>query len=80
MRWVAWRRPDGKGIDYDATFVRHVGGDLKSTNPMFTSSITEFEYQAMTGFNGGSMIAYDRHLKYFAPAETIASWQTSKDH
>jgi peptide/nickel transport system substrate-binding protein len=71
---------DGKGIDYDATFVRHVGGDLKSTNPMLQSSITEAEYQAMTGFNGGSMIRYDRELNYFAPASTIASWQTSKNH
>jgi len=71
---------DGAGIDYDATFVRHVGGDLKSTNPMLRSSITEAEYHAMTGFNGGNLITYDRDINYFAPAATIASWQTSKDH
>jgi peptide/nickel transport system substrate-binding protein len=71
---------DGQGIDYDATWVRHVGGDLKSTNPLLRSSVTEFEYQSLTGFNGGGLIVYDRHLNYFAPRETIKSWQTSKDH
>jgi peptide/nickel transport system substrate-binding protein len=34
----------------------------------------------MTGFNAGGVIAYDRNLNYFAPLETITSWQTSKDH
>ena len=29
---------DGAGVNYDATFVRHAGGDLKSTNPVFISS------------------------------------------
>ena len=72
--------PDGSDIDYDQTWVRHVAGDLKSANPILRSSITEFEFQAMTGFNGGGLIANDRQLKYFAPAATISSWQSSKDH
>lgn len=72
--------PDGSNIDYDRTWVRHVAGDLKSSNPILRSSITEFEFQQMTGFNGGGLIVTDRQLNYFAPAATIASWQSSKDH
>ncbi len=43
--WAAWRPPDGTGVDYDATWVRHTSGDLKSSNPLLSSSVTEFEYQ-----------------------------------
>ena len=59
--------PDGQGVDYDAAFVRHVAGDLNSTNPLLISSITEFEYQTLTGFNGGGLLCTDRDLHYFAP-------------
>lgn len=72
--------PDGRGVDYDATWVRHVAGDLNSTNPVLRSTITEFEYQATTGFNGNGLLCSDRDVHYFAPKETIVSWQTSKDH
>ena len=72
--------PDGKDIDYDATWVRHVAGDLKSTNPILRSSVTEFEFVGMTSFNGGAMIGNDRELNYFASADIYKSWQTSKDH
>jgi peptide/nickel transport system substrate-binding protein len=68
---------DGSGVDYDATWVRHVSGDLKSSNPLLYSSITEFEYQALTGFG---LIAYDRDLNYFASQSAVVSWQTSTDH
>ena len=40
---------DGQGVDYDATWVRHVGGDLKSSNPLLRSSVTEFEFQTYDG-------------------------------
>jgi peptide/nickel transport system substrate-binding protein len=72
-------KPDGSNIDYDATWVRHQA-DLKSSNPLLRSSIAEFEYQNTCGFNGLGLLNYDRHLDYFAPVETIKSWQTSKDH
>jgi peptide/nickel transport system substrate-binding protein len=68
---------DGKGVDYESTWVRHVGGDLKSTNPLLMSSITEFEYQALTAFGYEGT---DQDLNYFAPSDTVVSWQTSKDH
>lgn len=73
-------KPDGSNIDYEQSWVRHVSGDLKSSNPILRSSITEFEFQMMTGFNGTGLLSNDRHLNYFAPAATIKSWQSSKDH
>ncbi len=69
--------PDGKGVDFDATYVRHVAGDLKSSNPLLITSITEFEYQGLTGIG---FIGYDQDLNYFAPREIVVSWQSSKDH
>ena len=70
---------DGSGIDYDATWVRHVPGDLKSSNPLLLSSFAEFEYQDLTGFGSSGLLSYDEDLNYFAPAERFISWQTSKD-
>jgi peptide/nickel transport system substrate-binding protein len=68
---------DGNGVDYESTWVRHVGGDLKSSNPLLMSSITEFEYQALTAFG---YLGMDQDLNYFAPSDTVVSWQSSKDH
>src|SRR5688572_11273506 len=67
---------DGSGVDYDTSWVRHVTGDLKSSNPLFISSITEFEFLAMTGFE---YLSYDRDINYFMAPEYVKSWQTSKD-
>lgn len=67
---------DGSVVDYDATWVRHVGGDLRSTNPLLRSSTTEFEYLNMTGM---FPLAFDAELKFFAPKALIVSWQTSND-
>ena len=67
---------DGAGVTYDKSWVRHVSGDLKSSNPLLISSVTEFEYQVMCGF---SFLAYDIDIHYFAPRDTVVSWQTSED-
>ncbi|QDT70532.1 Oligopeptide-binding protein AppA precursor [Planctomycetes bacterium MalM25] len=67
---------DEPGVDYDATFVRHVGGDLKSTNPLLMSSTTEFEYSDFTGIG---LVSNDIEANSFAPAEIISSWQSSED-
>ncbi|HEY4233358.1 MAG TPA: ABC transporter substrate-binding protein [Lacipirellulaceae bacterium] len=67
---------DGKGVNYDATWVRQVGGDLKSTNPLLQSSITEAEYQALTGFG---YLGDDQDVNHIATNDSIVSWQTSKD-
>lgn len=68
--------PDGSGVDYDGRFVRHVTGDLGSTNPLFAQTVTEFEYSSLTGT---SILSFDREFDYFAPEETVVSWQTSED-
>ncbi len=67
---------DGAGIDYDAKMVRHAGGDLNSTNPVFMSSVTDSEFADLTAIN---LIIFDRNLDYFAPSEVVESWQTSDD-
>ncbi|MCI0335809.1 MAG: ABC transporter substrate-binding protein [Planctomycetes bacterium] len=67
---------DGAGVDYNSSWVRHVPGDLKSSNPLFISSITEFEFRKMTGFE---YLSYDESINYFAPAEYVVSWKSSKD-
>src|SRR5262245_32057034 len=70
---------DGAGVDFDQTWIRHAAGDLKSSNPIFISSQTEFEFHALTGLNTGHLISYDKDTKFFASKDTIVSWQTSKD-
>jgi peptide/nickel transport system substrate-binding protein len=69
--------PDDKGVDFDATFVRHVAGDMKSSNPLLVSSITEAEYLGLTGVG---FISFDADFNYFASKDSVVSWQTSKDH
>lgn len=67
---------DGQGVDYEATMVRHVSGDLKSTNPLLGTSVTDFDYQDLTALY---LIQFDRAFEYFAPAETVVSWQKTDD-
>lgn len=69
--------PDGSNVDYASTWVRHVSGDLKSTNPIMMTSITEFEFHQMCAF---ALLSTDRGTEYFAPSALIKSWQSSKDH
>ncbi|MEX0612897.1 MAG: ABC transporter substrate-binding protein, partial [Pirellulales bacterium] len=72
---------DSSGVDYDTTWVRHVPGDLKSSNPLLLSSFAEFEYQALTALGSlFGLLGYDQDLNYFAPSEVVVSWQTSKDY
>ncbi|RIK72739.1 MAG: peptide ABC transporter substrate-binding protein [Planctomycetota bacterium] len=69
--------PDGAGVDYEHTFVRHVAGDLNSTNPLFGSSVTDYELSGMAGF---SVLAFNRRFEYFADKDIVVSWQRSKDN
>lgn len=67
---------DGSGVDYEASIVRHTTADLKSTNPLQGSSVTEFEYADLTGM---ALISFDKHFNFFAVADVVKSWQTSED-
>ena len=69
--------PDDKGVDFEATFVRHTAADLKSSNPLLYSSITEGEFNSLTG---AGFFSFDQNMDFFCPSESVVSWQTSKDH
>ena len=69
--------PDNAGVDTEATIVRHVGGDMKSANPLLMSTTTEQEFNSLTGFG---VMSFDENFNHFAPDDLVVSWQTSKDH
>jgi peptide/nickel transport system substrate-binding protein len=66
----------GGGVDFDAKMIRHAPGDLNSTNPLFSSSVTDAEFADLTGI---AIMSFDRQLKNFAPKDVVVSWQTSED-
>lgn len=68
--------PEGGGVDFDAKMIRHAPGDLNSTNPLFSSSVTDAEFADLTGI---AIMSFDRQLKNFAPKDVVVSWQTSED-
>jgi len=68
---------DGSGVDDSATMVRKSNSDLKSSNPLLQSALTEAEYHALTGIG---LFGYGQDFKSFADANVVASWQTSEDH
>ena len=68
---------DGAGVNYERSMVRHVGGDLNSTNPLFSSSVTDSE---LSGLVGVGIVGFDRHFEYFADSDVVVSWQRSKDN
>jgi peptide/nickel transport system substrate-binding protein len=66
------------GVDSSAVMVRHVAADLKSSNPLLYSSITEAEFNALTGFPG--LVTFDQEFNFFASSDMVVSWQSSADH
>ncbi|TWT32092.1 peptide-binding protein [Blastopirellula retiformator] len=63
-------------VNYDATIVRHVGGDAKSTNPLMISSVTEFD---VVGLMGIEVFGFDWNMDPLANSDYVVSWQTSED-
>jgi peptide/nickel transport system substrate-binding protein len=53
-----------------------MGGEVRSTNALLISSVSEFDLQ---GFINAGLISFDRRLSPFADAATCVSWQTSED-
>jgi peptide/nickel transport system substrate-binding protein len=64
-------------VDWEATIIRHIAADVKSTNPVLASSVYEFDISGLTAFG---LFGFDWTLRPFALKSTVASWQTSKDH
>ncbi len=65
-----------KEIDWEARFVRHAYMDITSTNPILASSTTESEVNSLTSYG---LFTFDWKMKPFASADTVKTWQTSKD-
>tara|TARA_R110002111_G_scaffold153375_1_gene220158 strand:- start:111982 stop:113910 length:1929 start_codon:yes stop_codon:yes gene_type:complete len=63
-------------VDWNATINRHVGADMKSTNPIMGSSAVEFEVSSLTGFG---LFSFDWNFIPFAVSDTVVSWESSKD-
>ena len=63
--------------DWDATINRHSGGEVKNTNPIMLSSVTEFDVNGLTGFG---LFAFDWTMQTAASGDAVKSWQSSKDH
>jgi peptide/nickel transport system substrate-binding protein len=67
---------DDANVDYEATINRHFRRDVKSTNPIMASSVEEGDISVLTGF---ALFTFDWDMSPIAAADTVASWQTSKD-
>ncbi len=62
--------------NWEATINRHMGADVKSTNPIMFSAAVEGDVNGLTGYG---LFSFDWNMKPFAAKETVVSWQTSKD-
>ena len=67
---------DEEGVDYGETFVRHANGDIKTTNPVLVSTVTDYEFQDLASVN---LFTHDWNLEKFASKDCVVSWQMSKD-
>ncbi|WP_425614808.1 ABC transporter substrate-binding protein [Anatilimnocola sp. NA78] len=67
---------DEKDVNWDGEIIRHAPFDVKSTNPLLSSSVTESDVNGLTGFG---LFGFDWNFKPFASKDAVVSWQTSKD-
>lgn len=67
---------DEDQVDWDATWVHHLGGDLKSLNPLMISAAVEMELLELTS---AQLIGYDADFESFAQDWVVRTWQTSED-
>lgn len=63
-------------MDEDRPFNRHIPADIKSSNPLLQSSVYEGYVTNLTGIG---FFSFDWTMRPFAAADTVVSWQTSKD-
>lgn len=64
------------GVNYEAEINRLLPADIKSTNPVMTSSSYEVDVNGLTGFG---LFSFNEKMEPFAPGDVVVSWQTSKD-
>jgi len=65
-----------KEVNWDAEIIRHAAFEVKSTNPLLSSSTTESDVSGLTGFG---LFGFDWNFKPFASKDAVVSWQSSKD-
>src|SRR5262249_834502 len=63
-------------VDWDATINRYIEIDVKTVNPILTSTVSEVDVSGLTGFG---MFGFDWNMTPFASKDAVVSWQTSKD-
>lgn len=68
---------DESAVDFEARFNRHMLREVKSTNPLMTSTVEESD---VAGLIYGGLFSFDWRMEPLALSETVVSWQTSKDH
>ncbi len=66
-----------EAVDWDATWVHLLNGDLKSLNPLMISASVEMELLDLTGLQ---IVGYDADFTPFGHQWAVESWQTSEDH
>jgi peptide/nickel transport system substrate-binding protein len=67
---------DPSQIDWDGGLTHHMRGDVKSTNPILSSSVYDADLLTLA-YEG--IMTFDWELKPFANASMVQSWQSSKD-
>ena len=63
-------------VDYSAEWNRHTAGDIKSTNPLMSSSTAEFD---VSGLLNMSLFTFDWNFTPYGNSAAITSWKTSTD-
>jgi peptide/nickel transport system substrate-binding protein len=64
-------------VNWDGEWKRHINFDVKSTNPLLFSSVSEADVNGLTGFG---LFSFDWLFNPFASSDSVSSWQSSSDH
>jgi peptide/nickel transport system substrate-binding protein len=68
--------PDDSAVDWNGGMTHHMRGDVKSTNPILSSSVYDVDLLNLA-YEG--LMSFDWELKPFGNANMVESWQSSKD-
>src|SRR5262245_1455968 len=63
-------------VNWDAELKRHINFDVKSTNPVLFSSVSENDVNQLTTFG---IFSFDWQFNPFASSDAAVSWQSSAD-
>jgi peptide/nickel transport system substrate-binding protein len=63
-------------VNWDAEWRRHINFDVKSTNPVLFSSVSEAD---VFGFTSFGLFSFDWLMRPFAASDSVVSWQSSED-